>query len=90
MLRRGPEVRGRCLDICRAAMLPRRLAVIAFRRFAAYRKPPAFGGYWRLGASDTSGRVILRRLEGKEAQKGRVKGGKERRRLEDEERVDGG
>jgi hypothetical protein len=37
------------LDICHAAMPPRRLAVIAFRRFAAYRIPPAFGGYQRLG-----------------------------------------
>jgi hypothetical protein len=88
MLRRGLEVRGRCLDVCRAAMPPRRLAVtlcFAVSQHTAYLRPSA-----AIGASDTSGRVILPRSEGKKAQKGRVKGGKERRRSEDEERVDGG
>jgi hypothetical protein len=70
-------------------MLPCRFVVSPSLRFAvsqhiAYLQPSA-----AIGTSDTSGRVILRRLEGKEAQKGRVKGGKERRRLKDEERVDG-
>jgi hypothetical protein len=71
-------------------MLPCRLVVSpslcsAVSQHTAYLRPSA-----AIGTSDTSGRVIPPRSEGKEAQKGRVKGGKERRRLEDEERVDGG
>jgi hypothetical protein len=71
-------------------MLLCRLVVSLSLRFAvsqhtAFLRPSA-----AIGASDTSGRIILWRSEGKEAQKERVKGGKERRRLEDEERVDGG
>jgi hypothetical protein len=71
-------------------MLSCRLVVSPSLRFAvsqhtAYLRPSA-----AIGASDTSGRVILSKSGEKETQKGRVEGGKERRRLEDEERVDGG
>jgi hypothetical protein len=71
-------------------MLPCRPVVSPSLRFAvsqhtAYLRPSA-----AISASDTSGRVILRRSEGKEAQKGRVKGGKGIRRLKDDERVDEG
>jgi hypothetical protein len=59
-------------------MLPCRLFVSLSFRFAvsqhtAYLRPSA-----AIGTSDTSGRVILRRSEGKEAQKGRLKGGKQK------------
>jgi hypothetical protein len=83
-LRRGPEVRGH-LSCCHAASSSRCHFVSPFRSI------PHTSGLRRLSvASDMSGSVILRRSEGEEAQKGRVKGGKERRRSEDEERVDGG
>jgi hypothetical protein len=59
-------------------LLPCRLVVSLSLRFAvsqhtAYLRPSA-----AISASDMSARVILRRSEGKEAQEGRVKGGKER------------
>jgi hypothetical protein len=48
-IRKGPEVRGRCLDVCYAAVPPRCLAFVSLLHFAVYSMPPAFDSYQQFG-----------------------------------------